>query len=190
MASTVSELITLGSGGLSIILSRVADRYRHEVVVTTDETHVVLTSLEGANDQVWPPSPPFQELHLHQPREGINAALLVGRAGRSHWSASIEFDASREAVLFDIACRSSGDIEWLGSRYQSLVRPSLATATEGRTLFFAYDLQVHVLDGEACMSAEGSTDVLSIAPKWTVASTAQTIRWRYRVSRASSPVTG
>ena len=183
MASTVSEPITLRARGLSVVLSRLVDRYRHEVLITSDETRVVLASLEGTDEQAWPPSPPFQDLHARQSSAGIDAAMLVGRAGRSHWSASIEVDRSQETILFDIACRSSGPIDWLGSRYRCFVGQAVATEGERRTLLVASDLQVDVLEREARLSEDDQTHVLSIAPLWTASSKSRTIRWRYRIGR-------
>ncbi|MEQ8791856.1 MAG: hypothetical protein RIC55_36705 [Pirellulaceae bacterium] len=51
-------------------------------------------------------------------------ALLVGMAGRSHWSLSVEprHDESPDLAgfLFDAACRFGGTPQTLGSRYISL----------------------------------------------------------------------
>ncbi len=181
----MSQPVILVSGGLSIVLSRTADRFCHEVVLTTDEARVVLASLEGTDDQAWPASPPLQELHLQPSDKGANA-MLVGRAGRSHWSASIELDRSQEAVSFDVACRASGPIERLGSGYRSLVGPPVATAADERRTFLLPELQMDVLEGEAHVSKEGETHVLSIVPVWTTSSASQTVRWRYRIRRTGS----
>jgi hypothetical protein len=190
VAATVSESVTLAGHGLSVVLSRIGDRYRHEVLITTDQARVMLASLEGTSDQAWPPSPPFQELHTHQSNGSIDAVLLIGRAGRGHWSASIEVDHSQEAVLFDIACRSSGPIDWLGNRYRCPVGQAGATVAQPRVLLVGSDLQLHVLEGEACVSEEDRMQVLSIAPVWTASSRSQTIRWKYRISRAGSCAVG
>lgn len=179
----MTEPITLVAGGLSVVLSRTADRYRHELLLTTDEGKMVLASLEG-DEQEWPPSPPFQEVHLRQ--DQVDAALLVGRAGRSHWSASIEPDRSQGAVLFDVACRSSGDIEWLGSSYRCSGE-GIARGGE-LTLHLASDVEVQVLDGQLHVSHGGPTTVFSIVPTWTISGASQTVRWRYRIRYASGPV--
>jgi hypothetical protein len=177
----VSEPITLDAGGLSVVLSRAADRYRHEVLIRAGESRVVLASQEGTDDQAWPPSPPFQELHIRQ--DGVDAALLIGRAGRSHWSASIEPDRSQESILFDVACRSSGNIGWLGSTYRWMGEAA-ATNYEPGALFLSPDLRVDTLEGQARLGEEGPTRVLSIVPAWTVSGASQTVRWRYRLRRA------
>jgi len=89
----------------------------------------------------WPASPPVQELSIE--RIGDRDCLLgVGRAGKSHWSISIETlangtdeasspaqprtdasDSSRfpagRALRFDIACRCPEPPVWLGSTYRT-----------------------------------------------------------------------
>ncbi len=77
----------------------------------------LIRSLEGFETHAWPLSPPFQELHVQQPAPGVLAALLVGRAGRSHWSASIELVETADLVRFDVACRIHERPAWLGSCY-------------------------------------------------------------------------
>ncbi len=47
----------------------------------------MLASLEGDSQQIWPPSPPLQDLDRHELPDGA-AVLAVGMAGTSHWSAS------------------------------------------------------------------------------------------------------
>jgi hypothetical protein len=43
--------------------------------------------------------------------------LFLGRAGSSHWSASIEIDEAVNSIRFDVACRLHERPEWLGSTY-------------------------------------------------------------------------
>ncbi|HWB09468.1 MAG TPA: hypothetical protein VG826_09600 [Pirellulales bacterium] len=180
----MSESFTLHAGDLSVVLLRSGDRYRHEILSTAGERQLLLASVEGTDDQAWPPSPPFQEVHLRQ--DGVYAALLVGRAGRGHWSASIEPDPSQQAILFDVACRSSGDIDWLGSSYRWFGE-AVAPSDDAQAFFLSPDLQLHVLEGEARLGEEGKTGALSIVPRWTASRGSQTVRWRYRVRRAGRP---
>lgn len=179
------ETVLLASGGLSVALARAGDRYRHEVSTTAREnTRAILKSLEGADHEAWPSSPPFQELHIERPREGIEAALVVGRAGRSHWSASIEADRSKEAITFDIACRSSGAIEWLGSRYRCLAEVG-ALSDGARTLVLMPEYELEALEGDLQLTELGATPVLTIIPRFRTSLTAQTVRWKYRIARRS-----
>jgi hypothetical protein len=46
-----------------------------------------------------------------------DVALLVGMAGKSHWSLSVDIDADRGSIRFDAACRIAVPPESLGSTY-------------------------------------------------------------------------
>lgn len=70
---------------------------------------------ENSMEAGWPPSPPLQQLLVEDRGAGGRVALLVGMAGRSHWSMSVEAAAGRAALRFDVACRLSVAPEWLGS---------------------------------------------------------------------------
>lgn len=147
---------------------READRYRHEVLVRKNASwNVVFASIEGAPDDEWPHSPPLQELHVEQRAAGSEVALLVGRAGRSHWSLSVEADIARGALVFDVACRSSSAANRLQSSYL-LIAPAST-----------YDLQI--LEGELCRDADESG--LSIAPRYdSDVGGIRTFRWRYKIA--------
>lgn len=95
------------------------DRFGHvlSAVDSAGQSQPLLESLEGTPADVWPPSPPLQNLHRETLPDGRTALLLVGAAGRSHWSASIEAARGEAKLLFDIACRHGTASGWLGSRY-------------------------------------------------------------------------
>ncbi len=100
------------------------DRYAHRlsaVLVEEDGSRRVIPlaeSVEGTADEPWPPSPPLQSLSMEEMPVAGRAALLVGMAGRSHWSASIELDLiGKDPPRFDLACRFTTVPERLGSTY-------------------------------------------------------------------------
>lgn len=105
------------------------DRYSHRLFLAPAESagsdehkgsvddRPAMASYEGAADQAWPVSPPFQQLSV-EPIEGRDVALLTGMAGKSHWSASISPDLDRPFLTFDIATKYSDSPEYLGSRYE------------------------------------------------------------------------
>ena len=66
----------------------------------------------------WPPSPPLQNLHREELAGGRSALLLVGAAGRGHWSASVEAAPREARLLFDLACRVETVDGWIGNRYR------------------------------------------------------------------------
>lgn len=91
------------------------DRFVHRVWTPGDD---VLSSVDGQADEVWPPSPPLQQLSP----ESIGEKQLifgVGSAGQSHWSVSIGVvdQDGQPALKFDWACRCKQAPEWLGSTY-------------------------------------------------------------------------
>jgi hypothetical protein len=98
------------------------DRFGHVIsaIHSSGEIHPLLKSVEGTTADNWPPSPPLQSLSIETLPDGRRAALLVGMAGGSHWSASIESSQARAELIFDLACRHSKEPNWLGSKYQRL----------------------------------------------------------------------
>jgi hypothetical protein len=95
------------------------DRFAHRISVIepAGEIRPVLESIEGSPTENWPPSPPLQSLSIETLEGGRRAALLVGMAGGSHWSASVEATPGRAELIFDLACRHNKRPEWIGSRY-------------------------------------------------------------------------
>lgn len=81
---------------------------------TTRFAPCLLESLEGQSGDIWPASPPMQQLLIESRAEAGHVALLVGMAGRSHWSLSVEPLADRVGFRFDAACRLGGPPDWMG----------------------------------------------------------------------------
>lgn len=93
------------------------DRWLHRwlLVDPTGESGaplVLLSSIEGTPEQVWPPAPPLQDISRHELPSGP-AILGVGMAGIGHWSASFSVEHSPDvehspkeglAVKADLAC--------------------------------------------------------------------------------------
>lgn len=113
----ISEV--LRGGGLAVGFHWIGDRYRHEIGV--DEAGDFLPLLISAEDdaeQSWPPSPPLQHLDIVSHENGIQVAFLVGMAGRSHWSASVELDGEDREVRVDVACRADRQPSRLATTYR------------------------------------------------------------------------
>ncbi len=150
------------------------DRYAHEISVRSDAIWLpVLLSVEGTPSDNWPASPPFQSLHIEQRDDGRTLALLVGMAGKSHWSASVEIDTVSQTVVFDVACRVRDcHAAWLGSTYQ---RPAAADRDNPHAVQFDLPQRfgvttLHTLDAR--------TQVTAQLPENHVP---QTIRWDYHL---------
>ena len=162
--------------GLRIDLFWQIDRYAHKIVQLVNGIEAtLLDSTEGTSDDVWPPSPPFQQLSIEEIRPGVEVALLVGMAGKSHWSASIEPHADRVGFIFDVACRLHNKADWLGSSYKL---PSPAPTTLQLTSMSIDNLP------SSCNIEERGAEAL-ITPAAVVRGSVETVRWKYGVGRSS-----
>lgn len=131
----------LEATGLRIVFARRGDRYAHRIEVWDADARawvIALVSREGSDEETWPPSPPFQQLHLEHRKEG-DVVLLVGMAGRSHWSAAVEVCPERKLLKFDVAIRIQAAPTRLGTAYDvcnaaaaARITASGETATEVR----------------------------------------------------------
>ena len=168
--------------GLQVRFSWRQDRHCHTVSLLAENRPIpVFESVEGSSTDVWPPSPPLQQLSVEELRPGIQVALLVGMAGKSHWSISVEPLSDRAAFVFDVACRAGEIVEQLGSGYL-LLADGLTTdgerdavlEVEGRSLQIRCDrtgqTATTVQDGPLGPRLEPA----SINPGGTT-------RWRYTV---------
>lgn len=169
MRSEVIEAV--GSDGRVLRVDFVwrGDRYAHTVsMIDTDGAIVpLLKSIEGETDDNWPASPPLQTLSVENLIDKGRVALLVGMAGRSHWSASIESVHGEAKVVFDLACRHSEAPNRLGSYYLP------ASPLAPRRLSIESET-ASVLD---------ASGVIEIAP--IVSEPRGTTRWRFAIRLSS-----
>lgn len=136
----------------------------------------LIRSLEGPEQHEWPVSPPFQELQVQRSPSGVHAALLVGRAGRSHWSASIELVEAADLVRFDVAGRIHEQPSWLGSCYTlnqawKLVGGALLLGGEARLVADSLEVQEP--------QSPGTPAILRLAASPAPPPYPQTVRWKY-----------
>lgn len=179
---SIVEVLDAAGRGLRVRFNRTADRVAHVVEFIVEGRSVpLLESIEGDSSQNWPVSPPLQQAHF-EPRAGLgDVALLVGMAGRSHWSLSVEPEPQAASLLFDAACRVIGAPQQLGSRYRCLTGQWRLDA-EGRAT-------AELNKGEAVVLMEACEGTLEFAeplrelvlrPARFDASS-PTARWRYRL---------
>lgn len=143
------------------------DRYAHRLVASDGAT--LLTSIEGTDEDIWPPSPPLQQLSVEELRPGTEVMLLVGMAGKSHWSVSIEPQADSAGFIFDVACRLREPARWVGSSYRiaNSAQPSLRL-----TSLPINDTPV------SCHIAERRDEAI-VTPAAGVPEGSGTVRWKY-----------
>jgi hypothetical protein len=89
--------------------------------------------------------------------------FLVGRAGTSHWSASIEAAHNPPRLIFDIACRHTQPPEQLSSAYA--IASSAAEVTP--------------LDALATVQTEAT--LAQILPTTIASRLPGTTRWKYQI---------
>ncbi len=154
-------------------------------LVVGSELHELLASVEGDDREVFPPSPPLQQWALTELGGGKQAALLMGMAGRSHWSLSVEPGAAERLIRFEVACRAP-----------AVDRPALRSVYQMRRPWqWSPDAQAAVVsvDGYRCLlrplrlpDADGppilrvERDQLAVFPPELTNSS--THRWQYELS--------
>lgn len=150
MLTEAIEVTLEGGARLLVQFIERGDRLGHLIsLATTDGEKVrLLESVEGAADEDWPPSPPLQNVSFETLSDSRRVALLVGMAGGSHWSASVEPVPERRGLLFDVACRHRASAAWRGSVYQVHAGPGLAAEVGG-------DIQIEAVSGRLRLAPHG-----------------------------------
>ncbi len=182
-----NRVVVLGEGAMRIAYQQQGDRFGHHIVIAKKSGLItLLESVEGAPDGPWPESPPLQELEV-EPRGDQEVALLVGMAGASHWSASVEVDTDQ--LRFDIACRTRDTATCLGSTYL-VVNARLLPRPNGTVLIQSHDEKTTV---ELTPHDDFSTRFkllgdgrLWIGPDVEIDKTPTTVRWQYSLRLAGS----
>jgi hypothetical protein len=155
------------------------DRYGHQIFGTArDGDHGLLISEEGNSDEAWPASPALQSLHLEKRPDGTQMLMLVGMAGRSHWSMSVEADVARNRLSFDVACRLHERPDWLGSTYQRMTEAEKVWLAKGLTMTAWYGNDRWEKTGTAITCSSGRMQ-MAAGPMGEIYP--QTVRWRYAI---------
>ena len=190
MATTPPEpalqVIDRDGRGLRVVFQRQADRWTHRIeIIDGAQSCCLLTSVEGTSDQPWPPSPPLQQLSIEELAPGSRVALLLGMAGKSHWSASVECDPVSLSLLFDVACRVQQPPQRLGSCYHTEVPLAEGSLDRARftTAGAAVTLQLLPLANPPSVAlALPENHIEVVFQDLTVARVPSTLRWKYRVT--------
>lgn len=160
------------------------DRYAHRIeVVEQGLVTNCLTTEEGSISDQWPPSPTLQQHSMVEGHEGKQVALLVGMAGKSHWSASVEGDATTTSLVFDVACRVGRRPRWLGSSYRTELPITLDDLGASRLAVRdgSVMLIIEPTDTTCIATVLGECDRVSLVAPLPDAEPPFTIRWKYRV---------
>ncbi len=172
----MNNIVLAASDELRVVFDYRVDRWGHTIEVRREDQWIVaFSSIEGTSSDDWPPSPAFQHIHLQSFALNGPTALLVGKAGSSHWSAAIEADREAGVLCFDIACRLGGEPQFLGSRY--------ATADESRgSAPHGVRLEIVRINDACRRSLDSRSGDLAIRVINDSTATTKTIRWKYVAS--------
>lgn len=173
VALSVKASFLTSASGLRLEFLQHHDRYSHRLVAA--DGAILLASIEGTDQDNWPASPPLQQLSIEEHRPGVEVALLVGMAGKSHWSLSIEPLADGSGFLFDAACRLREPTGWLGSSYQ-LSSPSQQQPQLTPLPIAAHSSSCHVEQRES---------EAHITPVVGDSGVSGTVRWKYSIAAPS-----
>jgi len=174
----MNNIVLAASDNLRLMFDRRGDRWGHQIEVNPDGAWVAaLSSIEGSPADDWPPSPAFQHIHLQTFSINGPTALLVGKAGASHWSAAIEADREAGVLRFDIACRLSSGPKYLGSTY-SIIKDRNESAPRRLRIEVA-------MINDACLRAiQASETEMAVCVTSESLPEPRTIRWKYVVNSA------
>jgi hypothetical protein len=176
---TMNNGATLGSDALRVVFERAGDRFSHEIIwAAGNDCHGRLASQEGTADEAWPKSPALQSLHVETRADRQQMIMLVGMAGRSHWSMTVEADETRDRLIFDVACRVHERPDWLGSTY-SMPMENIRPGTISNLSVAAWCGEQ--LQDEITVQIDDAIGNVRIPASVNDKVAAQTVRWRYAI---------
>lgn len=182
------SLDVLAAGDLQVRFVQRGDRIAHEIWLarTSGDWMLMLSSVEGTADEWWPPSPPLQSYHC-EPRPAGPIGLLVGMAGKSHWSASVETKLAEHAVGFELAVRvRTAEDLWVGSSYELGAGVVVAEESRARVVLGTRELAASIVCGAGTTLGAFGSRVLQFVPQpQDDRKTPVTLRWNYQVRRES-----
>jgi hypothetical protein len=171
----MNDIVLTASDELRVVFDHRIDRWGHRIEIRREEQWIAaFSSIEGDSSDDWPPSPAFQHIHVQSVALNGPTALLVGKAGSTHWSAAIEADREAGVLRFDIACRLSIEPKQLGSSYSLLDVANQPALSQLR-------IEVATFDDAVQRILDTSDTDLSIRVSSESISKSSTVRWKYVV---------
>ena len=96
------ELTSGSQRGLYVRCKWNQDRFQHEIGLLIQDTRIpVLESCEGNSDDIWPISPPLQQIQQQQIEES-QVLLAIGMSGASHFSTSMLLRSDERMIELQI----------------------------------------------------------------------------------------
>ncbi|MCE9554753.1 MAG: hypothetical protein K8T91_15465, partial [Planctomycetes bacterium] len=174
--------VILEAAGLRLSFHAFGDRLAHTVgLVVGNRVVPLLASVEGTPADDWPPSPPLTTIELSS-QAGVQHALLLGMAGRSHWSVAVVLNEAARRLEFEIATRMKEPATLLGSAYRTMVaarshREGVELAVDGETI------RVEAPSQQPAVRV--TPDGLNVPVELPAGPFPQTVRWSYAICRLS-----
>jgi hypothetical protein len=190
-AARVLDVVGHDGRGLRATFLWDEDRYGHEIACLDRRSVAVCLAAESGRERdPWPASPALQQLSVQDVKAGRRGVLLVGMAGTSHWSQTVEADAATTSLTFDVACRVQRQPQWLGSSYQTMHGDWGCPTPDGRSVTGAcVELTVESATNSAPSRIEIDGGRFVIAPDLRMLRLPSTVRWKYRITlRAVTPL--
>ncbi len=167
--------LTLDGGPLGqLLFDWHQDRYRH--AWQFGESVPALTSIESDSAEIWPVSPPLQQIHEQSFGDGRQVVFGVGMAGRGHWSASFTLIPDLRCWIVELACRCPVSPERLMSSYQATAQPT--TDTHRVQLEQAPHVCLEAISPAAIL--EATDDQVRFQPA-QITTGAATTQWAFRI---------
>ena len=188
--SELQHIETIGpdATGLRTSMEMRGDRFVHVVDwFAGEQSFRLLESVEGTDEDLWPPSPALQQLSIEQRTQSRQVGLMVGMAGNSHWSMSIENDNVDRSLVFDVACRVADEQAGaLGTTYRCTVPVTIVDPIQkiaelsiaGRTC----RIKIESTGRGELDELEIDGNLIKITPTEMPPSWPATVRWKYRLS--------
>ena len=181
------ESIGTDATGLRASMEWRNDRFVHVIDwFAGEQAFRLLESVEGSDEEPWPPSPALQQLSVEQRTQSRQVGLMVGMAGNSHWSMSIENDNAERSLVFDVACRVADEKAGsLGTTYRSTVPVTIVDHVQkiaelsiaGRTC----RIKIESTGRGELDDLEIDGNLIKISPTEMPPNWPATVRWKYRL---------
>ncbi len=177
------DAINSQGDGLRVEFFRAGSRWAHRLLAfERGVVRPLLESIEGDETQAFPPSPVLQQC---DPSGAM--LLLIGMAGKNHWSVGVEAFPDRRTVRMDVACRSQPcSLGQLGSCYRLLMPRPLGESGGLLVVAGAYQYELVPQRIDQIESAEvvvSTSDRVMVQA--AIAPSVRTQRWCYEFQQTA-----
>jgi hypothetical protein len=184
------ESVVIKAAGIRAVFQRENERWGHCIELSSDSGghNLVMRSLEGQADDVWPPSPVIQQLEVDVQDGVIKSAMGIGMSGPVHWSLScyaaphpVAKSSHEQCLIFEAACRLRGAFERVGTCY-SVVPEIVAREGDQAVMYRCSVGQWCATAGAGVISNMNQTLRIDVFDDETDPSP-RTVRWAYAINR-------